>query len=448
MSRRVVISGLGTVGPWGADRAGLMAALTAGAAPLTPFGPAVGRLSGGRDGVDATPLALPPHARWAGVVDGSCLAPWVPGREARRMSRPSRFAVAAARAALADADFAVPDGGLDDLGVILSTAYGPAAVTEELLAQILLDGPEAASPFLFAESVANAPAAQVARLTGARGANLTITQREAGALIAVRRAADAIAAERSERMFAGVADEVIPLLQALFDRFGELAPGDGGDGEVGPVARPFDRRRNGLVTAEGATVLLLEDEGACAARGGRALARVAGGGEAFDATAPRCGWGTGSESLAGALRRTLARAGLRPEDVDLVIAGASGSRAGDRVEALTLRAAWRAPRGALGALGGGQLAAAVLLAERWWSSEAIGPPDAPFTPDPELALVPHIGPLDDPSDRPGRAPGAPRILVQMLSSGGTASWLVLEALPKGAKWSDRPGAQRNEGDAE
>jgi len=206
MSRRVVISGLGTVGPWGADRAGLMAALTAGAAPLTPFGPAVGRLSGGRDGVDATPLALPPHARWAGVVDGSCLAPWVPGREARRMSRPSRFAVAAARAALADADFAVPDGGLDDLGVILSTAYGPAAVTEELLAQILLDGPEAASPFLFAESVANAPAAQVARLTGARGANLTITQREAGALIAVRRAADAIAAERSERMFAGVAD--------------------------------------------------------------------------------------------------------------------------------------------------------------------------------------------------------------------------------------------------
>jgi hypothetical protein len=107
-----------------------------------------------------------------------------------------------------------------------------------------------------------------------------------------------------------------------------------------------------------------------------------------------------------------------------------------------------APRGALGALGGGHLAAGVLLAERWWSGEAIGPPDAPFTIDPELALTPHTGPLDDPSGRPGRAPGPPRILVQMASSGGTASWLVLEANTKRAKWGDRPEAQETEGDAE
>ena len=64
--------------------------------------------------------------------------------------------------------------------VVLATAYGPSSVTEELEEQILLQGPEAASPALFAESVANAPAAQVARITGARGANLTVTAREAG----------------------------------------------------------------------------------------------------------------------------------------------------------------------------------------------------------------------------------------------------------------------------
>ena len=192
----------------------------------------------------------------------------------------------------------MPDGGLDDLGIILSTAFGPAAVTEELLTQILCDGPETASPFLFAESVANAPAAQVARLTGARGANLTVTQREAGTLIAVRRAAAEIEAGRSRRMFAGVADEMVPLLQALFDRFGTLARGRG---DSPPVARPFDRDRDGFLTSEGAAVVLLEEGRDLAARGRRPRARLLGGGEAFDPTAPRCGWGHRHDRLGRAL---------------------------------------------------------------------------------------------------------------------------------------------------
>ena len=82
----------------------------------------------------------------------------------------------------------------------------------------------------------------------------------------------------------------------------------------------------------------------------------------------------------------------------------------------------------LGLLGGGLLAASVLLAERAWNGLDLGPSPGFTTADPELGLVPHGGgPLPDPTTRPGRAPGPPRVLVQTVASGGPAAWLILEA---------------------
>lgn len=417
---RVVVTGLGVVGPWGAGRDGLLEDLELSRTRLVPL-PAQGRL------LERRGLAARPGAAWAGRVETAVPAPWLPGAAARRMSRPSRFAVAAARMALADAG--LPDDGdawravAEDTALVLSTAYGPSSVTEKLEEQILLTGPEAASPALFAESVANAPAAQVARLTGARGANLTVTSREAGALQAVHQAAAEVAAGRSPAALAGVADEVTALLQAVLDRFGSLARSRRPDDP--PVARPFDRRRSGFVTGEGATVLVLE--GAERARGARPrerrpLAAVAASGSAFDATAPRSGWGTGHRTLGAALRRTLERSGLAPADVDLVVAGASGSRAGDRLEALTLRQAWGrgdlppvvAPKGVTGELGGGQLAAGVLAL----AGAAFGPTPGFREADPELGIVPWQGGVFLRRPR--------RVLLTSLAVGGGAAWLVLE----------------------
>lgn len=452
MSRSAVITGLGTVGPAGTGTADLWRALSGEKAKVTELG-ALGPLAGRADG--RLPwLRLRPEVRWAGLVDPSSLGPWLRPGEARRMSRPSRFAVAAARMALDDARYRSPhlkdvedgddvDGGKgtqgddsrwsvdsDDLGVILSTTFGPTAVTEELLEQILVTGPEAASPFLFAESVANAPAAQVARLIGARGANLTVAERDAGALIAVRRAAGEVVAGRGDAMLAGAVDETTPLLQALLDRLGLLARGTAHEP---PLPRPFDRSRNGVVLGEGSTVLLLEEEGALAARGGRALGRVVAGGEAFDSTAERCRWGNGHELLGRALLGVLERSGLGPQDVDLVVSGASGSRAGDRMEALTLRSAWAAacpeaplppvlaPKATLGELGGGHLAAAVALLGGVPEGCTLASPAGFREVDPELGIRPHAGPLPEAGDAPRR------ILVQTVSAGGPASWLVLEA---------------------
>lgn len=423
---RPVITGLGAVGPWGSGASALASALASGRTSLQPLGSS-GPLLACRE------LALEPGtgAGWAGRAEDEGFAAWVPARAARRMSRPSRMAVAAARMALADAGLAGADGEIasDDeaarealtrAAVVLSTAYGPSSVTEELEDQILLQNPEAASPFLFAESVANAPAAQVARLSGARGANLTVTAREAGTLMAVRQAAGELAAGRTELALAGTVDEITPLLQVVLDRFGSLARGRR-PGEP-PVARPFDRRRTGFVTGEGATVAVLESPESARRRGRAVLATVAAAAGAFDPSAPRHGWGTGHASLGRALRRLLERSGVSPSGIDLIVAGASGSIAGDRLEALTLRAAWGehplpplvAPKAVTGELGGTQLAAALLALD----GTTFGPTPGFRQVDPELGVEPWGG---------GAFPRpVERVLVTSLAPSGTAAFLLLE----------------------
>jgi 3-oxoacyl-(acyl-carrier-protein) synthase len=398
-----VVTGLGTVGSFGGGRESLAAALLAARPHLAVVDRAAGYHRPGSIGM-------------AALVDGWDLSRWVPPREGRRMSPPSKLAVAVARMALTDAGIAGIAGiagapgtfELTEAAVVISTAFGPASHTEGLLKQIL-DSPESASPFLFTESVANAPAAQIGIATGAKGAGITVAQREAGPLLAAARGAAVIAAGRAPLALAGTVEEMTPLLHAVLDRFGALAE----------VARPFDRRRSGFLAADGATVLVLEDEAVARTGGRRPLARLLAWGRAFDPSAPAAGWGEGHPALARGLLGCLARAGLGPGDIDLVVSGASGSRAGDRLEALTLRAAWGerplppivAPKAVTGEYGGGFLAAAVLAA----AGAPFGPTPGFAETDPELGIVPHGGePLPAPS----------RVLVSTLASGGAAVWLV------------------------
>jgi 3-oxoacyl-(acyl-carrier-protein) synthase len=412
LSGSLLVTGLGTVGAFGSSAESLERALAAAAPPLTE--------------VDrSAAYHLPESARQACLVfaAGVSLAGWLSPGEARRMSPPSKLAVAAARMALRGASLGEPssprNAAADATATVIATAFGPSSNSEGLLRQILLESPESASPFLFTESVANAPAAQIAIAARAHGPSVTICQREAGPLLAVGQAAAAIAAGKAPRALTGSVDEMSPLLHALLDRFGALARSDTpGEDEA---ARPFDRRRSGFLAGEGATVLVIESEESARERGAAPLARVLAWGSAFDPTATATGWGRGHEGLARGLRRALGRAGLAPADIDLVVSGASGARQGDRLEALTLRCAFCgsgrpmppvfAPKAVTGEYGGGILGAAVLAA----GGARFGPTAGFDEPDPELGLVPYDGsPLPPPST----------VLVTSLAAGGAAAWLV------------------------
>ena len=407
---RVVVTGAGLVGAWGLGLEPLAAALAAG----EPLAEPVGR---------GTAASAPPRPGRgievaARVPPGLALEPWLSRREGRRMSPPSRFAVAAGRMALAEAGLpvrpapgppAVPDPAL---GVVLATAYGASSFTQGMLDQAIDEGPDAMSPYLFMESVANAPAGQVAIHCRAGGPNETLCQREAGPPSAVGRGAALVAAGRARRVLAGAVEEITPLLLSLLDRFGSLSA----------RPRPFDRRRDGFLVAEGSTLLLLEPEDDALARGAAPLAAVRAWGGAFDPTAPRNDWGRGSAAVAAAIARGLGRAGLAPGDVDAVVSGASGARRGDRFEAETLRALFGpqgpppvlAPKGVTGEYGGAYLAAALLVL----ASRPVGPVGGSSEPDPALGITPHGG---------GALLCASRVLVTGCAAGGSVAWVILES---------------------
>jgi len=403
MGDAVVVTGLGAVGPHGIGRESLTQALSAG----RPLVSTMDR-SDGYHAADSSRLAA--------LVPKIDLTRWVPPAEARRLSMPSRFAVAASR-------MAVEDAGLESLegrrvAIVLATAFGALLFTEKLVRQILDEGPESAQPFYFSECVANAAAARVAIALSARGANVTITEREAGPLLALARGAQEVREGRADVAIAGSADEMTPLLHALLDRFRGTARASRDRDEA---ARPFDAARDGVLAGEGASAVVIEREADAAARGARPLARVAATAAAFDATAPVSDWGVGAGFLARALRSGLARRERSAESIDLIVSGASGARRGDRLEAATLAAAWGeaalppvvVPKAVLGEFGGGFLAGAIVAA----GGAPFGRLSAFQTNDPSLSVAPHDG---------HELPAPRRVLVTSLAAGGSAAWALLE----------------------
>jgi 3-oxoacyl-[acyl-carrier-protein] synthase II len=404
LSTAVVVSGLGAVGPYGLGAEALARSWRAGGPPRT----VVDRSAG--------------YHRWGGsrralLAGGLDLAGLLPPALARRMSPPARLAVAAAHLALADAGLGTGRDEHAATGLVVGTAFGPAWVTERLLTQIVAQGPEAASPALFTESVASAAASQLALVLGARGPSLALTGREASDLLALADGARLVATGAARRALVIVVDEMTPLLHAVLDRFRALARPEA-DGEE--VARPFDRRRSGALAAEGAAVLVLEREEDVAARGGRPRARLAAVARGYDPTAPAHDWGEGDAELAATLAAGLGRAGVAAREFDLVVSGGAGARRGDRLEARVLRRLFGdrpppllAPKAELGAWGGAFLAAATLAAE----GHAAAAPRAGDELDPECGVLPAT-----------ELPPSPRLtLVSSLASGGAAAWVALAA---------------------
>jgi 3-oxoacyl-(acyl-carrier-protein) synthase len=397
MTREVVVTGWGAVGPWGAGVEAVRAALERGAVP--------------RSTVD---LVAGVHRRGGARLAGPCrdadLAGLVSPAQARRMSQPSKLAVAALTLALREAGLEKTDPLFAETGVALATAFGPSSFTEKLLQSIFHLAPDQASPAVFTESVASAAASQVALAARALGPNLTITQRESGGLQALGDAAAWIRRGRAGSMLAGAVEELTPLLHAVLGRFGALARGD-------EIARPFDAARDGFFACEGSVVAMLEDRDRARARGAREVAVVRASIVAFDPTATPIDWGRGGAALGSELAAGLARQGIAPSTIELVVCGANGARRGDAAEAEALQRAFEGalppvvtPKGALGEYGGGHLAAAFLSLDG-------GSWPAPWfaTPDRALGIVPAE-----------RFAAPRRVLVSALSAGGAAAWLVLD----------------------
>jgi 3-oxoacyl-(acyl-carrier-protein) synthase len=285
MASRGLVTGTGAVSPLGRSPQEFWRRLCAGESAIRPL------TAEERRGLQATHVAR---------YDGFSPQPEIPAMKARRLDRGSQFALIASMQAIAEAGYAIASDP-EAIGIAMGTGSAGAGALTEFLRVLLLESPEAAPPFHFPNTVANAPASQVSIELKIYGPNVTITQKDPSGLNALLFAALALASGRAKAMLVGAVDEWNAFYAMAFDRVGALRG---------------EKRASGIVQGEGAFVLLLEQEEAARARGAHPLARVSGIGTAGVASEPYR-FAPDPKAMERSIRAALADAAAAASDVDL-----------------------------------------------------------------------------------------------------------------------------------
>jgi 3-oxoacyl-[acyl-carrier-protein] synthase II len=317
--RRVVVTGFGAVTGVGHNAEETWANLLAGqsgVARITQFDPS------------KYPSQLASEVKDFQVPD------FLDPKEARRMSRFEHFALATTKEALDRAGLAVTDENADDIGVIIGTGAGSLTTSEHECRVMVERGGMRMNPFFLPMMLANMATAQVTRIFGIHGYSTTVITACASGGQAVGEATEVIRRGAAEIMVAGGSEaSVCELGLASFCVLRALSTRN--DDPAG-ASRPFDGNRDGMVPAEGAAVLVLEELDHARRRGACIYGEILGYGVSSDAhhvVAPH----PEGAGAAKAMARALADSGCAPTEVDYINAHATATTLGDIAESKAIK---------------------------------------------------------------------------------------------------------------
>jgi 3-oxoacyl-[acyl-carrier-protein] synthase II len=319
--RRVVITGMGTINPLGHTVAEFWENALAGKSGVGPL-----------TQVDSTGYDI--HI--AGEVKGFVPEDYIDRKEARRMARFSQLALGAAREAFATSGLDMTREDPYRVGVIFGNGMGGYPDTDKAVKDITQRGARRMDPFYMVKMLPNMAAAQVAMQYGLKGYNSTISTACASAGNAMGEAMEMIRAGRADVMVtggteAGLSELGLAAFQVMKALSTHNDPPEG-------ASRPFDARRDGFVSSEGAAVFVVEALEHAKRRGATILAELAGYGCTSDAHHVVVPVEDG-ETTAACMTLALADAGVRPEDVDHINAHATSTQMNDKYETIAMKRA-------------------------------------------------------------------------------------------------------------
>ena len=317
---RVVVTGMGAVTPLGLNVQDTWQALIEGRS-------GIGRIT--QFDASAYPTQI------TGEVKGFDPGEYMDIKEARRMARFSQFAVAGAKMAMEDAGLTVDESNADDVGVVMGTAVGGGLLESQKAHLILLNkGVRRVPPFFVPSMIPNAAAHHVASAFGVRGYSSTVIGACASGNQAIGEGTRAIRDGTAPVVITGGTESA--MCELALAGIGAMRALSTRNHEPERASRPFDAERDGFVASDGCGVLVLESLDHAMARGARVYAEVLGYGVSSDAyhiSAPHPE-GTGS---ALAMRRAIADAGLKPEDIGYINAHATATPLGDPAEVAAIK---------------------------------------------------------------------------------------------------------------
>ena len=316
---RVVVTGLGVVSSLGLD--------------VESFW---GNILAGRNGIsrvtrfDVTDYPCKIGAEIADFDAAKLMDP----KEVRRNDRYTHFGFVAAKAAAADAGLNPAAEDSDRMGVIIGSGIGGMHTYEQQLRVLWERGPRKVSPFTIPSLISNMCSGLVAIEFGARGPNYSVVSACASSAHAIGEAFNAMRRGEADVMIVGGSEATItPFSYAAFCSMKAMSTRND---QPEKACRPFDRDRDGFVMGEGAGILVLETLAHAQSRGARIYCEVAGYAascDAFHITQPD----PQGRGLSLAMKRAMAVAGVRPDEIDYINAHGTSTVYNDKFETLAIK---------------------------------------------------------------------------------------------------------------
>jgi 3-oxoacyl-[acyl-carrier-protein] synthase II len=318
-TRRVVVTGLGTLSPVGNTADEFWSALVqgrSGVGLITKFDSA----------------GYP--TRIAGEVKNFDPLNFVDKKEARRLDPYLQYAVASSVLAVQDA--ALDTGKVDGtrFGVLIGSGIGGISTLLESHRNLLEKGPDRVSPFFIPMLIANMASGLVSIRFGAKGPNSAVVTACATGNHAIGDSFKIIQRGDADLMIAGGSEAIIiPLTIAGFCSMKAMSTRND---EPTKAMRPCDANRDGFVAGEGAGIVVLEALEHALARDARIYAEIVGYGMTGDAhhmTAPDPEGDGAARAMAAAIRD----AGLDVSAVGYINAHGTSTPYNDKFETIAIK---------------------------------------------------------------------------------------------------------------
>lgn len=318
MKRRVVITGVGSVTPFGNGADKLWESIRKGISGISLI-----------ERVDVSDLPV----KVAGEIKDFDPNEFIEKKEVKRMDRFSQYAMAAAQMAINNSKLNFEATNKERIGVIVGSGIGGLETLENQHNILSEKGAGRISPFFVPMMISNIASSLIAIKYGLKGFTECVVTACASSTNAIGDAYKVIQRNDADIMIAGGTEAPITKLAlAGFCANRTLSRNE----DPLNASRPFDMDRNGFVMGEGAGMLMLEEREHAIKRGASIIAELVGYGctnDAYHITAVA----EGGEGGARCMKLAIEDAGISPDDIGYINAHGTSTEVNDKNETAAIK---------------------------------------------------------------------------------------------------------------
>ena len=319
---RIVITGMGAISPVGLSCQDTFDNLVAG-----------------QSGIDRITLFDPSRSpcQIAGEVKEFEPKNYMDHKKARRIGRYAQFSIAATREALAQAQLDLTVEDPSRIACLVSSAIGDFPMLEDQMNLFSEKGRGRISPFTVSRVSTSMAAGNIALEFGLTGVSYGVSSACATGSHSLATAMMILKLGLADVVLAGGAEAAV--CETFLESYAVMRALTTRNDAPARASRPFDKERDGFVSAEGCGVLVLETLERAQQRGANILAELSGMGMSCDAYHITSAHPDG-RGAAQAMTAALNSAGLGPADVDYINAHGTATQVNDPIETNAIKIAF------------------------------------------------------------------------------------------------------------